>query len=33
MIKINAEKSKEQIAAEIKDIIISKLDTKISLNI
>ena len=33
MIKINAEKSKEQIVAEIKDIIISKLDTKISLNI
>ena len=33
MIKINAEKSKEQIAAEIKNIIISKLDTKISLNI
>ena len=33
LIKINAEKSKEQIVAEIKDIIISKLDTKISLNI
>ncbi len=33
MIKINAEKSKEQIVAEIKDVIISKLNTKISLNI
>jgi dTMP kinase len=33
MIKINADRSKEQIVSEIKDIIISKLDTKISLNI